>query len=200
MLEKNYFNVHCKKIKSTNGFKHHEPYIEDEYSLHIYDGNKKHKWIIIIERFEKYKVVVLSFYFTKFNNSKGIKKFKRNAGQDCINPIITLRLFRECFDLCTGQYNNYSFCFYALDDHYSERTQREDINRRMSVFYAFLKRDCIKNSYNIMQKGNIMNNFYVGYNKDLHNEDTIDEFIKFYEPIITEEVDTLYSEQDSQKL
>ncbi|WP_018676523.1 hypothetical protein [Riemerella columbina] len=200
MSGRNCFKVGCRKIKSTNGSKHGVLYIEEEYSLHIYDGNKKYKWIILIKRFEKYKVVVLSFYFTKFAKSKGIKKFKRNVGRDCLSPITTLRLFKECFNLCTQQYGDYSFCFYALDDNYIDHSQREDLNRRMSIFYAFLKRDCIKNSYDMMQKGNIMHNIYVGYNKDLHNEDTIDEFIKFYEPIITEEVNTLYSEQDSQKL
>ncbi len=51
-----------------------------------------------------------------------------------------------------------------------------------------------------MQKGNIRHNIYVGYNKNSCDESVIDEFIKFYEPIITEEIKELYSKQDSRKL
>lgn len=200
MLGKNYFKVSKRKIDSYNKDKHGVFYIEEEYSLIICDEDKKHRWIIILERFEKYKIIVLSFYFTKFSKSKGIKKFKRNKGKDCINPMVTLRLFRECFNLCTEEHKGYSFCFYALDDSYVEHSQREDLNRRMSVFYTFLKRNCIKEAYNMMQKGNIRHNIYVGYNKNSCDESVIDEFIKFYEPIITEEIKELYSKQDSRKL
>ncbi|MCW0525007.1 hypothetical protein OKE68_11915, partial [Riemerella anatipestifer] len=81
MLGKNYFKVSKRKIDSYNKDKHGVFYIEEEYSLIICDEDKKHRWIIILERFEKYKIIVLSFYFTKFSKSKGIKKFKRNKGK-----------------------------------------------------------------------------------------------------------------------
>ena len=161
-----------------------------------------------MERYEKYKVVVISFHLSKHSNSKGIKKYKRNRGyrtgegkiSECIDPFVVLRLFKECLSLCTEREENteYSFCFYALDDVYTE--QREDINRRMSVYYTYLNRESINLQYKLKHRGNIYNNLYVGYNEACCTEQDIDRFIEFYEPILLEEIKELFAEQCSQKL
>lgn len=185
-------------------------YTEEVYSFHIERDTerKKYKWLIVLERYEKYKVIVISFHLSKHSHNKGIKKYKRNRGyrteegkkSECIDPFMVLRLFKECFSLCTEREENteYSFCFYAIDDEYIEH--REDINKRMSAYYTYLNRKSINLQYKLKHRGNIYNNLYVGYNEDYCTEQDIDRFIEFYEPILLEEIKELFAEQDSQKL
>lgn len=202
MLGRSYFNTSNRLVSKKEGVKGNISYIEQVFSFHIQRNTDKikYKWNIILERYEDYKILVISFYFSKHSNSKGIKKYKRNKGNECIDPFIVLRLFSECFKLCTERDENkeYSFCFYALDDFYTE--QREDINKRMSAYYSYLNRVCIKNKYKLKQKGNIYNSLYVGYNEAYCVEQDVDAFINFYEPILQEEIKELFSEQVSQKL
>lgn len=162
---------------------------------------KKYKWTIILEKYDIYKMIVISFYLTQHKKAKGIKKYKRNKGGDCINPRIVFMLFEECFNICTKREENkgYSFCFYALDDEYIPLEKKEDINKRMSVYYSFLERQIrlSKLELKLKQKGNILNNLYIGYDEKNCNEKNVDDFISFYEPIISEEIKYLYNTSSS---
>lgn len=200
MLEKNYFEVNKFLTSKKECFKGSIKYTEELYSLHIKrnTNKRKYKWIITLERYSEYKVIAVSFYLKHFSNSRGIKRYNRNKGSDCIDPIIVLRLLTECFNLCVKENSGFSFCFYALDDDNTQK--REDLNRRMSVYCNFLNRKSINNKYQFKQKGNIYNNLFVGYNSNFCNENDIDNFLKIYTPIMLEEANGLYDEQNSLKL
>lgn len=212
MLEKSCFDINIRKISEKEDKKENVTYIEETFSFHISRNTeeKKYKWIILLERYEKYKMIVISFWSSLYNGSKGIKKYKRNKGyktednkkSECIDPFVVLRLFRECFSLCTEREENkeYSFCFYALDDEYIPQDKREDINKRMSAYYTYLQRDSIVNNYQLKQMGKVFNNLYVGYNEKYCKEEDVKNFIKFYEPILYQEIEELYKKQPSQKV
>ena len=212
MLEKSCFDISIRKISENEDNKENVTYIKETFSFHINRNTegKKYKWIILLERYEDYKMIVISFWLSLYNGSKGIKKYKRNKGyktgdnkkSECIDPFVVLRLFKECFSLCTEREENkeYSFCFYALDDEYIPLDKREDINKRMSAYYTYLQRDSIVNNYQLKQMGKVFNNLYVGYNEKYCKEEDVKNFIKFYEPILYQEIEELYKKQPSQKL
>lgn len=172
--------------------------VEKYYSLHIKrEGEKRNYcWEIILEFYEDYKVIMISFYLKQFNKSNGIKKYKRNQKKEgCFDPLLVLRLLTECFNLCLI-HNGYAFGFYAIDDYYTER--REDINPRMSVYTKFLQRKCL--DFKFKNIGNIHDSIYLGYDPDILNEDTLNNFISFYKPILYEQIRKLYNIDNSQKL
>lgn len=174
-------------------------YFEDSYSLHIDRIEKKHSWGILIERYEDFKVIVISFFLKSAAYAKGIKKFKRNFGKDCIDPLVSLRLFTQIYSICINRYKEYSFCFYALDDVYTDR--REDMNRRMSVFTKFLQRDVIASKYVFQTIGNLHDSLYIGYNEEYCTEEDMTNFITFYKPILLDEIKILFTDNsESQKL
>ncbi|MCT3975241.1 hypothetical protein CMT69_12690 [Elizabethkingia anophelis] len=202
MSRKGCFNVSLKRTSITTLSKNDIQYTEESYALRIKrsDESKSNAWIITIERFEEYKVIVLSFYLTKHRNGKGAKKFTRNTGDDCIDPIVTLQLFRECIKLCRNEQNeSYSFCFYALDDEYN--TRREDMNRRMAVFTMFLQRREDLKNHILVNIGNIQDSIYLGYDPQKCSQETMQSFLTFYKPILTQEIKDLFlGEQESKKL
>lgn len=212
MLEKSCFDISIRKISEKEDRKENVLCIQETFSFHISRNteDKKYRWIILLERYEKYKMIVISFWLSLYNCSKGIKKYKRNKGyktednkkSECIDPFVVLRLFKECFSLCTEREENkeYSFCFYALDDEYILLDKREDMNKRMSAYYTYLQRDSIVNNYQLKQMGKVFNNLYVGYNEKYCKEEDVKNFIKFYEPILYQEIEELYKKQPSQKL
>ena len=212
MLEKSCFDISIRKISEKEDRKENVLCIQETFSFHISRNteDKKYRWIILLERYEDYKMIVISFWLSLYNGSKGIKKYKRNKGyktgdnkkSECIDPFVVLRLFKECFSLCTERKENkeYSFCFYALDDEYIPLDKREDMNKRMSAYYTYLQRDSIVNNYQLKQMGKVFNNLYVGYNEKYCKEEDVKNFIKFYEPILYQEIEELYKKQPSQKL
>lgn len=212
MLEKSCFDISIRKISEKEDRKENVLCIQETFSFHISRNteDKKYRRIILLERYEKYKMIVISFWLSLYNGSKGIKKYKRNKGyktednkkSECIDPFVVLRLFKECFSLCTEREENkeYSFCFYALDDEYILLDKREDMNKRMSAYYTYLQRDSIVNNYQLKQMGKVFNNLYVGYNEKYCKEEDVKNFIKFYEPILYQEIEELYKKQPSQKL
>ena len=201
ILEMNFFNGICKLIRKSKEYKGNVSYMEETFFFEVEcskDGKKlKYKWTIVLEKYDSYKMIVISFYLTKHKKAKGIKKYKRNTGGDCINPRIVCMLFEECFNICTKREENkgYSFCFYALDDEYIPLEKKEDINKRMSAYYSFLERRIrlSKLELKLKQKGNILNNLYIGYNAEHCSEQNVKDFISFYEPIISEEIKYLYN-------
>lgn len=212
MLEKSCFDISIRKISEEEKKRENVLYIQETFSFRISRNteDKKYRWIILLERYKDYKMIVISFWLSIHNGGKGIKKYKRNKGyktednkkSECIDPFVVLRLFKECFSLCTEREENkeYSFCFYALDDEYIPLDKREDMNKRMSAYYTYLQRDSIVNNYQLKQMGKVFNNLYVGYNEKYCKEEDVKKFIKFYEPILYQEIEELYKKQPSQKL
>lgn len=70
----------------------------------------------------------------------------------------------------------------------------------MSAYYTYLQRESIVNNYQLKQMGKVFNNLYVGYNEKYCKEEDVKNFIKFYEPILYQEIEELYKKQPSQKL
>lgn len=212
MLEKSCFDIRIRKISEEEKKRENVLCIQETFSFRISRNteDKKYRWIILLERYKDYKMIVISFWLSIYHGSKGIKRYKRNKGyktednkrSKCIDPFVVLRLFKECFSLCTEREENkeYSFCFYALDDEYIPLDKREDMNKRMSAYYTYLQRDSIVNNYQLKQMGKVFNNLYVGYNEKYCKEEDVKNFIKFYEPILYQEIEELYKKQPSQKL
>lgn len=205
MYQKDCFNISIRLTDSQTICKNNVECVDESYSLSIKRAgqNKTHIWILTIERYEKFKVIILSFYLKRHRNSKGSKKFNRNKGADCIDPIVVLQLFRECIKLCRNKKNeSYAFGFYALDDEYvGEEEMREDMNRRMSVFTKFLERHEDLKNHVLINTGNIQDSIYLGYDPSISNKEIMDEFIAYYTPILREEIRKLFAkDQDSQKL
>lgn len=205
MLEKNFSKESSKLVRKQTKYKGNVSYIEETFFFNIKynkSSNKtlKYKWTITLERYEVYKMIVVSFYLTKYKNAKRIKLYKRNnRPEDYISPTAVFMLFEECFNICTERPENkeYSFCFYALDDEYIPPEKKEDINKRMSAYYSYLERQnrLSKNQLKLRQKGDLSNNLFVGYNEKYRNEQDVDNFIDFYKPIILKEIKYLYGDE-----
>ena len=82
MLEKSCFDINIRKISENKVIKEDVLCIQETFSFRINRNmeDKKYRWIILLERYEKYKMIVISFWLSLYNGSKGIKKYKRNKG------------------------------------------------------------------------------------------------------------------------
>lgn len=203
MCLKNSFKVTLRLTEAIKAHKGDQEYVEETYSLSIKRKNdlKATIWILTIERYESFKVIVLSFYQKKHSKAKGIKRFKRNHGDECFDALIVLQLFRECIKLCRNSQNeSYSFCFYALDDEFVKDDQaREDMNRRMAVFTKFLERNEDLKNHVLENIGNIQDSIYLGYDPKICSQQNMIDFITFYRPILKKDIQELFAKQESKK-
>ena len=198
-MERNYFKIDIRKIYSTPSQKEGVYFIDESYSLRIKRGNRSIGWIVNLEIYTHFKVAIVSFFLAVNGKSSKIAKFKRNIGAHCIDPAFTLSLFRHCFEICRNACDStYSFGFYALDDHLVEK--KEDMNKRMSSYTAFLSRIAEHALPGFQQAGNVTQNLLIIYDPKVSKLGEVEEFIRIYKPIVEAEVKSLYSTKESHRL
>lgn len=196
---KHCFKVTIRPISKTPSCKEGVCFVEEVYSLRIGRPGKSIAWEVCLEVFEDFKIMMVSFYLAKHKNNSKIRKFHRNSGKHCIDPMFTLSLFRNCLDLClSARDESYAFGFYALDD--DQVTMKEDINKRMSSYHKFIKRIALSRLEGFQQAGNVLQNLLVIYNPNVTDYRTVEHFIQIYHPIIEAEVKELYGARESHKL
>lgn len=188
----------CKKDKKDEG-----DYIEELYTIDIWkekEGEeRKRTWVIILRRYEHFKIVVVEFYKKENSKANGIKRYARNRPNDYVEPLMTMFLLKKCLELCTtGAYSTYSYAFYAIDDVWIEK--REDMNKRMSVYRGMIERMNKQSGYNFEAIGDLNDSFYIGFNKQYGSKEKAEAFITYYKPKLQRDIKELYGEQISQKI
>lgn len=198
-LVNNYFKISIRRISATPSEKEGVFYIEEVYSLRIKRQDKTIVWIVILEIYEYFKVIIVSFYLKKHQHNSGIRQFHRNKKEHCIDPFFTLCLFRNCLEICQNARNEgFSIGFYALDD--VLLTEKEDMNKRMSSYTSFLSRIAEKKLPGFKQAGNITQNLLIVYNPEITTLKDVEKFITVYIPIIEKDLEALYNKKESHKL
>lgn len=198
-LEKSYFDVSCRKISTAPSEKEGVFYVEETFSLRLKHKGKSIIWIVVLEIYEKYKVIMVSFFLKIHQHNSKIRQFHRNKGSHCIDPFATLCLFRHCFEICRNSRDeSFSFGFYAIDDELTKN--KEDMNKRMSSYTSFLSRIALKKLPGFRTAGNVTQNLLLVYDPKFTSIVAIEKFISVYMPIVEREIEYLYKERDSHKL